>query len=355
MKNSILIIVLLATITVCYGQTKPPVTKPTTTATPVTSKFGALAIDKANGYYYGFSYDQPTLAEAEKRAIEECNKRGGKGTVVLTWSGEGCGVYRTIAGNSVNDAFGWGVAKTKEEADVIATRECLKRSNGKAASNFVWACNSTTTSTLKTLRNDIGNFKPTLKTYAVDENGTSYLKLGDKIILSTTKYRFKKELVPGELFLFRLRTDNDYYKYINPLCVVDKNGVQKTFGGEIYFEEIETYLPYNINQNEGKDFGWGLVTVKDFYRKDKRFGASFHGDDKNEIEKAMIGWGKYPEEQRKYPDNFSNIYFDKLILADNNLIEKETRNGFYCFQQYRYANQRTYFKTEFNNVPIQNK
>lgn len=349
MKNTVLFFALLATLTICCGQTK----KLATTTKPLTSKFGALAIDKTNGYYYGFSYDQPTLAEAEKRAAEECTKRGGKGTVVLTWSGEGCGAYRTIAGKSVNDAFGWGVAKTREEADAIATRESLKRSNGKAASNFVWACNSTTTAALKTIRNDIGSFKPMLKVYAIDENGVSYLKSGDKIILSTTKYRFKKELIPGELFIFHLRTDNDFYKYINPLCIVDKNGIQKTFDGEIYFELVETYLPYTTNQKEGTAFDWGLVTVKDFIRKDKRFGGSFHELDKNEFEKILSG--DYAEDRRKYPDNFSNIYSDKLIFTDKNFIEKGTRNGFYSFTQYRYTGQRTYFKTEFNNIPIQSK
>ncbi|WP_166638441.1 DUF4189 domain-containing protein [Flavobacterium sp. 245] len=105
------------------------------------SKFGALAIDKSNGFYYSWSYDQSTLADAEKRALEECSEKGGKGTVVLIWSGEGCAAYRTIAGSSINNAFGWGVAKTKQEADNIATSECLKRSNGKPASNYVWACN----------------------------------------------------------------------------------------------------------------------------------------------------------------------------------------------------------------------
>lgn len=256
-----------------------------------------------------------------------------------------------FAGNNVADAFGWDVAKTKEDADAIATTECLKRSNVRAASNMVWACNAVK-APLKIIRNDIASFKPALKTYAVDENGTGYLKLGNKTILSTTAYRFKKELVPGELFLFCLRDPDDYYKYINPFCIIDKNGVQKSFGGEKYFEEIETYLPYNINQNEKKDFKWGLVSVKDFYRKDDSFGSSFHGDDQAEIETAMVRWGDFPEEKLKYPNNFSNIYHDKLTLADSNFDEKETRAGFYCFQRNRNSVQRTNFKTEFNEKPI---
>jgi len=104
-------------------------------------KYGALAVDRDNGFYYGFSYDQETRAAAESRALAECRKRGGEGSVVLVWQGSGCGAYRTING-TVGTAYGWGVAATQAEADVIATRECLKRSNGKPASNYVWACNS---------------------------------------------------------------------------------------------------------------------------------------------------------------------------------------------------------------------
>src|SRR4051812_5006747 len=72
-------------------------------------KYGALAIDRSNGYYYGFAHDQPTLAEAEERAVAETTKRGGKGWVVLTWSGVGCAAYRTVAAD-VGTAYGWGVA-----------------------------------------------------------------------------------------------------------------------------------------------------------------------------------------------------------------------------------------------------
>src|SRR4051812_46754703 len=62
----------------------------------VGAKTGALAIDRQNGFAYGFAFDQATRADAEARALEEVSKRGGNGTVVLVWSGEGCGAYRTI-------------------------------------------------------------------------------------------------------------------------------------------------------------------------------------------------------------------------------------------------------------------
>ena len=120
--------------------------------TQSSSKFGSLAIDRSNGFYFGWSFDYLTLVEAEKKAIEECKAKGGNCTVVLTYSGTGCAAFRTIDIDS-GTAFGWGLAKTKEEADAIATKEFLKRSNGKSATNLVWSCNSANTGTLKEIYN----------------------------------------------------------------------------------------------------------------------------------------------------------------------------------------------------------
>lgn len=142
--NSIILSTLLYSSTLCFGQT---------TSKKQTIKYGALAIDRNNGFYYGWAYDQNSLAEAEQRALLECKNRGGNGTVVLEWSGGGCAAYRTIKEN-VGTAYGWGLATTKEEADAIATKECLNRSNGIAADNFVWACNSGDVHSLKELFND---------------------------------------------------------------------------------------------------------------------------------------------------------------------------------------------------------
>lgn len=148
MKTSILFFPFLITTLASFAQTKPPVRK------PVVSKYGALAIDRQNGYYYGWSFDYATIQEAESKAIQECNAKGGNCSVVLLYSGQGCAAYRTIDGK-VGTAFGWGVAKTKEDADAIATKECLKRSNGINPTNFVWSCNSTNTGSLKEIYNAI--------------------------------------------------------------------------------------------------------------------------------------------------------------------------------------------------------
>ncbi|WP_104499020.1 FISUMP domain-containing protein [Acinetobacter indicus] len=123
------------------------------------AEFAALAIDRNNGFAYGWSHGQASLALAEQRAVEECKKRTDKScTIVLAWSGNGCGVYRTVEA-SVGTAYGWGIAPTQSEADKIAHQNALKRSNGKVAPNQVWACNSTDKTKLKVIKNKESNVK----------------------------------------------------------------------------------------------------------------------------------------------------------------------------------------------------
>jgi len=133
-------------------------------------KFGALAVDRAKGFAFGFSFDQPSRADAERRALDEARKRGGNGTVVLVWSGDGCGAYRTVDAKD-GDAYGWGVARTRPEADAIAQREAMKRSKGSVTWNNAWACNSDTPELLKVLKNE-----------PVGEAG------GDGIVLQNSRY-----------------------------------------------------------------------------------------------------------------------------------------------------------------------
>lgn len=122
-------------------------------AQPAAPKFGALAVDRAKAFTFGFSFDQPSRADAEQRALEEAGKRGGNAAVVLVWSGAGCGAYRTLEPRD-GDAYGWGVAATRGDADAIAQREAMKRSNGKIPSNSAWACNSGPTPPLSIIKNE---------------------------------------------------------------------------------------------------------------------------------------------------------------------------------------------------------
>lgn len=85
--------------------------------------------------------------------MDECTKRGGSCSVVLSWSGTGCGAYRTVKGE-VGTAYGWGIASTQIDADAIATREALKRSNGKPVENYVYSCNSANSGVFEVIKND---------------------------------------------------------------------------------------------------------------------------------------------------------------------------------------------------------
>ena len=137
-----------------YSQVnKTPITKTPAPASPAVVKYGALAIDRNNGYYYAFTANASSLSEAVKTAIAECNKKGGKCTLVLSYSGAGCVAYRTSSGKNVGLAYGWGLAKTKEEADVIAKKECNDRTFGMSVPNFIKSCNDANSGTLTQIYN----------------------------------------------------------------------------------------------------------------------------------------------------------------------------------------------------------
>ncbi|NCQ11264.1 MAG: DUF4189 domain-containing protein [Bacteroidetes bacterium] len=144
------------------------------------TKYGALAIDKTNGFYYGWAYDYSSLAEAEKRALQECKNKGGNAEVVLSWSGTGCAVYRTIDG-SVGTAYGWGIAPTMAAADAIATNEALKRSGGITPANNVWACNSSGTFDLEIILNDNNINLSNQRLHQADDDGAMYDYIGNVV------------------------------------------------------------------------------------------------------------------------------------------------------------------------------
>lgn len=179
MKYTLAIFTFCAFVYTSFGQNKTVPTKPNV------MKFGALAVDRANGFIYGWSFDQDYQNEAEKRALEECKKRGGNCSIVLTYSGEGCAAYRTLK-TTEGTAYGWGVAKTKQEADAIAVAECKKRSKGKMPTNFVWSCNSTTSAPLKEIFNAKEEFSgveitklPSSKSLCFSSDGTRLFVGGD--------------------------------------------------------------------------------------------------------------------------------------------------------------------------------
>ncbi|MFN0290349.1 FISUMP domain-containing protein [Pedobacter helvus] len=231
MKNIILIIVCFATASICYGQTKRPLKK-TTANQPVVSKFGALAVDRSNGFYYGWSSNYSTLAEAERKAIDECNKKGGNCSVVLSYAGTGCAAYRTIDGN-VGTAFGWGLAKTKEAADAIAIKECLKRSNGSNPTNFVWSCNSSNTGTLKEIYNASEEIEVPVKignqVWTTKNLNVSTFRNGEPIFYASNQKeweRASREQIPAYCYLnFDNKNEKRFAKLYNFYAVADRRGL----------------------------------------------------------------------------------------------------------------------------------
>lgn len=225
MKKIILLIALIAASSTSYAQQKAVIKKPTT-------KFGALAIDRSNGFYYGWSYDYSSLAEAEKKAVEECKAKGGNCTVVLSYSGSGCAAYRSIDGNT-GSAFGWGVAKTKEAADEIATKECLKRSNGKNPSNFVWSCNSVNTGSLKEIYNASEEIEAPVKVgnqiWSNRNFDASTFRNGDEIPEAKNAAEWKEYCTsnkPAFVYLnFDPKNGKKYGKLYNLHAVVDSRGL----------------------------------------------------------------------------------------------------------------------------------
>ena len=235
MKNSILIIALFATTLNLFGQTKPPVTKSTI------PKYGSLAVDKNNGFFYGWSYDYDSQKGANEKALEECKKKGGNCSIVLSFSGEGCAAYRTIK-LTEGTAYGWGVAKTKADADAIATAECKKRSNGKMPTNYVWACNSTTSAPLK----EIFNAKDEIAGSEITQIGSSqsvcFTSDGKKLAVAGRDGKIRILSVPSyKLLLVIDVASSEYSNEIQQVIFSPDNKIIASGhgrGGKIHFWDV---------------------------------------------------------------------------------------------------------------------
>jgi len=122
-------------------------------AAVVHGKFGALAVDRGQGFIFGFAYDHPSRAAANQFAMDECKKRKGNCALVVEFAGEGCASYHTISATD-GSAYGWGTATTREAAQARSLQECNNFGGGKACTNHVWACNSKDAAAFKVLRSE---------------------------------------------------------------------------------------------------------------------------------------------------------------------------------------------------------
>jgi hypothetical protein len=142
------------------SQKAKPKTAPAKAAAPKPGKFGALAVDRSQGYVFAWAYDHPTRQAANDFALDECAKRNGECAVVVEFSGEGCASYHTVS-ESDGTAYGWGTAPTRDAAQARSLQECNAFADGKATcGNHVWACNSADVAPFKVLREDPVKPKP---------------------------------------------------------------------------------------------------------------------------------------------------------------------------------------------------
>jgi hypothetical protein len=147
-------------VSVLAASTASAQKKPAKPAAAKATRYGALAVDRKQGFVYGWAYDQPSRAEASEFARNECSKRNGNCTVVVEFSGEGCASYHTISAED-GSAYGWGTATTQGAAEARSLQECNAFSDGKAScGNHVWACNSKDVAPFKILREDAVKAKP---------------------------------------------------------------------------------------------------------------------------------------------------------------------------------------------------
>lgn len=97
----------------------------------------SLAIDQKDGDQYGWAVNFTTQAEADERALAECEENGADCHVVLQFTG-GCGAYVVERGNG--SLYGWGTADTRVAAENRAMREA-QAIGGKDLLVRVWGCN----------------------------------------------------------------------------------------------------------------------------------------------------------------------------------------------------------------------
>lgn len=315
-KQVILASILALAISTGFAQKKQPTKKAVPAKAAVKAKYGALAIDRSNGFYYGWSFDQATLSEAENRALEECKRRGGDCTVVLSYAGTGCAAYRTIDGK-VGTAFGWGLAATKEEADAIATRECLKRSNGAPAQNFVWSCNSANGPMLKEIYNASDEIEAPVKVgnqvWSNRNLDVATFRNGDPIPEAKTPaewQQFCKNNQPAFVYLnFDPKNGKKFGKLYNFHAVMDPRGLAPKGWHVPSKQEYETLMvalggKYEAGKKIRGKTGWDLP--------DKKYGE-YAGNGTNESGLNFLPGGRaWSNEYDKEPNAASvfNYYGD---------------------------------------------
>lgn len=97
---------------------------------------GALAIDALQGEKYGFSFNHPSVDQADQRSLREC---GADCAVVLRFGGE-CAAYAADQAKGSN-AYGWGTGSTSANTQARAMSECRAK-GGSSCKVRAWGCDA---------------------------------------------------------------------------------------------------------------------------------------------------------------------------------------------------------------------
>lgn len=108
----------------------------------IATRFGALAIDRKQGNFFGWSVDASSQESARERSAAECNKYSTSPCSIVMDFTNSCASYAIDAARA-SSAYGWFYASTKQEADAGAMQECNQRGgSGSQCLLRVWGCTS---------------------------------------------------------------------------------------------------------------------------------------------------------------------------------------------------------------------
>ncbi|MDO9360793.1 MAG: DUF4189 domain-containing protein [Polaromonas sp.] len=101
---------------------------------------GTLAIDTLQGEKYGFSFNHPSIDQADARAMREC---GPDCSVVLRFRAE-CAAYSADQARGSN-AYGWATGTTSSAVQARANSECRAK-GGSSCKVRSWGCDAANSS-----------------------------------------------------------------------------------------------------------------------------------------------------------------------------------------------------------------
>lgn len=101
---------------------------------------GSLAIDTLQGEKYGFSFNHPSIDQADQRAMREC---GADCSVVMRFRAE-CAAYAADQAKGSN-AYGWGTGATSGAVQQRALSECRGK-GGSSCKVRAWGCDAAASS-----------------------------------------------------------------------------------------------------------------------------------------------------------------------------------------------------------------